>query len=147
MMCNPANGCTMVWNDAMQWIIRELDPEFYTMHDEFMLTSAMLFGSVIYDPVPSMGYRIHALNVTQSKGILKKLKMTSSIWFGRKQWSLDKRATELLKHELREEDRQIILELAMYRKLFNRIRLIGKYRCEHAGIQRSFRLRMLLGVL
>jgi len=94
-----------------------------------------------------MNYRLHALNVTQSNGLKKKFKLWKSIWFGRKAFSLDKRSKMLLGYELKDEDLEIITDLSIYKRGFNRFKLVKEYSCEDAGIQRSFKMRMILGLL
>ena len=74
-------------------------------------------------------------------------KLWKKIWFGRKQYSLDKRAKMLLKFPLKEEDRKILLDLSQYKKGLKRLKLFSQYRCEDFGIERSFKIRMLIGVL
>lgn len=147
LMCNPANGCAMVWDKAMQEVLMGIPYDTFTMHDEFLCTVALLFGKVIYDPNPSMNYRLHALNVTQSNSLKKKFKLWKSIWFGRKEFSLDKRAKMLLGYELKEEDLKIITDMSCYKRGFKRFKLVKDYSCEDRGIQRSFKMRMLLGLL
>ena len=147
MMCNPANGCAMVWDKAMQDVLMGIPYDTFTMHDEYLCTVALLFGKVIYDPEPSMNYRLHALNVTQSNSLKKKFKLWKSIWFGRRAFSLDKRAKMLLGYEMKEEDRKIITDLSNYKRGFKRFKLVKEYSCEDRGIQRSFKMRMILGLL
>ena len=147
MMCNPANGCAMVWDKAMQEVLLGIPYDTFTMHDEFVCTAALLFGKVVYDPKPSMNYRLHALNVTQSNGLKKKFKLWKSIWFGRKAFSLDKRSKMLLGYEPNDEDLKIITDLSNYKRGLNRFKLVKEYSCEDAGIQRSFKMRMILGLL
>lgn len=147
LMCNPANGCAMVWDNKLQDIIIKVPEETFTMHDEFVCTVACLFGHVVYDDESTMSYRLHEANVTQSNSIKKKYKLWKKIWFGRKQYSLDKRAKMLLKFPLKEEDRKILLDLSQYKKGLKRLKLFSQYRCEDFGIERSFKIRMLIGVL
>lgn len=147
LMCNPANGCAMVWDQAMHQCALEIPVDTFTMHDEFMCTVACLFGNLYYDPTPTMGYRIHERNVTQSNGIVKKMKIKKEIWLGRERYALDKRARALLQFNMRPEDREVLRDLADYRSGVRRFMLARSYACEDAGIERSFRLRMLLGFL
>ena len=147
LMCNPANGCAMVWDRQLHETITKIPEDTFTMHDEYVCTLAYLFGSVFYDSNSTMDYRIHESNVTQSDSIKKKYKLWKEIWFGRKQYSLDKRAKMLLHYKLKDEDRKVLVALSEYKKGINRIILMRHYSCENPGIERSFRLRMLIGVL
>jgi len=146
-MCNPANGCSMVWNKNLQSILLKVPEETFTMHDEFVCTLAYLFGNVEYDETPSMGYRLHGQNVTQSKSIIKKIKLWKSIWFQRAPYSLDKRALMLLNYQIRTSDKEVLLSISDYKKGIRRLKLIKDFSCEDRSIERSFRIRMLIGIL
>lgn len=149
LMCNPANGCSMLWNREMQDCLKKHKYKCFTMHDEYVLTIAYLQGRVIYDPANQMLYRVHGSNVTQSNSIKKKLQLSKQIWFGNKYASLDKRCLELLTNlvDVKYEDKRVLEEILTYKK--NRIFLLRKenYFCENYRIERSFRIRMLLGLL
>lgn len=147
LMCNPANGCAMVWDQQLQNCANKISEYTFTMHDEFMCTIAYLFGDLQYDSVPTMGYRLHDSNVTQSKSIIKRMKIRKSIWLDRKKYSLDKRAKELLQYDLRNNDKEILFLLSNYKKGFNRFKIVKTFSCEDAGITRSFKARMILGLL
>ena len=71
-MCNPANGCTMVWDDGIQEVLKKVNNSSFTMHDEFVCMVAFVAGNVVYDEIPSMKYRIHGENVTQQRSLRKK---------------------------------------------------------------------------
>lgn len=145
-MCNPANGCTMVWDTDFHRILKNVPYDTFTMHDEFACTVAMVMGHVIYDPAPRMYYRLHNNNVTQSKNFYQKIKKTKQIWLERKPYSIDKRAKELLKYCVNESNKSTLVELSNYKKGFTRWSIIKKYNCEVRSISRSFRLRVLLGL-
>ena len=60
-----AQGCTSVFNKELATIIQENEiPEIFIMHDS-MITClcALIGGTIIYDEVPSMKYRMHGDNV------------------------------------------------------------------------------------
>lgn len=149
-MCNPANGCTMVWNKSMHRILITRKYTCFTMHDEYCLTIAYLSGTVIYDEHLMMKYRLHINNVTQSKNLKKKIKLWKWVWFDNRYASLDKRCKELLDNVsfINVNDKKEIEQLSNYKKGFNRFKLLRLgYRCENKKIERSFRMRMLLGIL
>ena len=50
-------------------------------------------------------------------------------------------------YELKDEDLKIITDLSIYKRGYNRFKLVKEYSCEDAGIQRSFKMRMILGLL
>lgn len=145
-MCNPAIGTTMVWNHQLNEILLKYIDIYdkFTMHDEYTITIAYLLGKVIYDPEVSMKYRIHNNNVTVSNDLRSKIKITKEIWFGRKEQSLDKRCNALIEKGIMNP---VINEMANYKIGINRINLLKKYYCEDKGIERSYKLRMILGIL
>ena len=145
-MCNPANGCTMVWDHALHQDLLTIPYDTFTMHDEFLCIVALVKGSVVYDAKSSMSYRLHGMNVTQSNSLKKKYKIWKQIWFGRKPYAIDKRARMLLQYGVKDEVIPILLELGDYKKGMNRFQVIIKYHCEEAAINRSFKLRILLGL-
>lgn len=155
LMCNPANGCTMFWDYKLHRLLRLIDHNTFTMHDEFVCTIAQLFGNVIYDPIPRILYRIHQANVTQVNNFFKKLKIWRSIWFGRKNYQIDKRAKYLLdlystRNDimLSEENVAVLREMATYKEGLNRFRILCHYnRCEDMSVLRSFLMRMILKLL
>ena len=145
-MCNPANGCTMIWDKELQKELLKIPYDTFTMHDEFLCIIALLLGTVIYDPNPSMYYRLHSLNVTQSNSIIKKFKIWKQIWFGRKPYSIDKRAKVLMTYPSENGRNTVLQEIGDYKKGLNRIKIMKKYKCEDVAIDRSFKIRVLLGL-
>ena len=93
-----------------------------------------------------MYYRLHNNNVTQSNSLLKKIKTTKEIWFERKPYSIDKRARTLLRYDINETYRALLLEISKYRKGFVRFKIAKKFKCESGPINRSFKIRILLGL-
>ena len=150
LMCNPANGCSMVWNRELHKNLIRNHFSAFTMHDEYVITMAILIGKVVYDSNCSMLYRLHSQNVTQNKTLIKKFKLWRWVWFGNRFATLDKRCSELLeKLDIRNvTHKNILISIANYKKGLNRFRILSSgYCCENKAITRSFRLRMLLGVI
>ena len=145
-MCNPAIGTTMVWNSRLNDILLDKLSIFdkFTMHDEYVLTIAYLLGKVYYDPIASIKYRIHNNNVTVSHNLISKIKISKNIWFNRRNQSLDKRCKALLHEGISEP---VVNELANYKVGINRFTLLKKYHCEDKGVERSYKTRMILGLL
>ncbi len=52
-------GCTYVFNRQLVEIVRSHQVNYADPHDTWLMLAAAIFGQVIYDPVPSMKYRIH----------------------------------------------------------------------------------------
>lgn len=150
LMCNPANGCSMVWNNSLHKNLTKKRYVTFTMHDEYVITIAILTGSVIYDSNCRMLYRLHSQNVTQKKNLIKKLKLWKWVWFDNRYATLDKRSSELLeKLEIENKDfKNTLIRIANYKNGFNRLDILkDDFYCENRAIQRSFRLRMLLGFI
>lgn len=68
---NQISGCTFVYNNKLAKALEDRK-ELYAigyerMHDRMMLLLALCCGSIIYDDVPTMGYRRHDSNVTSTK--------------------------------------------------------------------------------
>lgn len=59
---NRASGCTMVLNGAARELIVRNLPRAAQMHDHWAYLVVSAFGTVHYDPVPSMLYRQHHRN-------------------------------------------------------------------------------------
>jgi len=60
---NNATGCTIVLNNAARDKLIKKLPQKALMHDWWMYMVISAFGTVTYDPVPSILYRQHASNV------------------------------------------------------------------------------------
>lgn len=98
MVCNPALGCTTMFNRNLMEIVKNVFPVHTSMHDKFFLLTAILLGNVTYDHTPQMKYRQHSSNVCGREGDYKKrIRQTFKLWFGSKDTSLGKQAEELLK--------------------------------------------------
>ena len=145
-MCNPANGCTMVWNSELQKILKIIPYDTFSMHDEFISTIALTMGKVIYDSEVSMYYRVHNFNVTQSSNLYKKMRLWKEVWFDRKLYSIDKRASMLLHYDVKKEAIPVLVELSNYKKGINRLQIAMKYNCEVMSISRSFKMRVIFGL-
>ena len=75
-----AQGCTSVFNrDLAQVIQQYLIPDVFIMHDSLLTClCALIGGTVVYDPLPSMKYRMHGSNVfgmvTAKQSVLQVIK-------------------------------------------------------------------------
>lgn len=60
-----AQGCTSVFNSALAQVIQShAMPNVFIMHDSLVTCLCMLIGGkIIYDPIPSIKYRMHGSNV------------------------------------------------------------------------------------
>lgn len=60
----PATGCTMVFNAALQTLLRRYMPEDMIMHDAWVHKVCLAVGGhVVFDEVPHIRYRQHGNNV------------------------------------------------------------------------------------
>lgn len=64
---NNATGCTIVLNNAARDKLVKKLPRRALMHDWWVYLVVSAFGTVIYDPVPSILYRQHSSNVVGVK--------------------------------------------------------------------------------
>ena len=67
-----ASGCTMVFNDALRQLVCRHIPDADVYHDRWLFLMAMFQGKVVYDGVPSMGYRQHGANQVGSQTAAEK---------------------------------------------------------------------------
>ena len=61
---NIATGCSVMVGSEIRDLMLRGTPDDMLMHDWWAYLVASAFGSVIYDPTPSVRYRQHAANVT-----------------------------------------------------------------------------------
>ena len=55
-------GCAMVWNRALQDRLHVPRSDECLMHDTWLYLSAAALGNVVWDPSPSIQYRLHSEN-------------------------------------------------------------------------------------
>jgi glycosyltransferase involved in cell wall biosynthesis len=73
IMENTATGCTMVWNQKLHEMARELAPEHIRMHDHFLhLICSACNGYICYDQTGYVYYRQHEDNVIGGRNTLWK---------------------------------------------------------------------------
>lgn len=59
---NVAQGCTQVFGETIRQLLLKANPEHMMMHDWWTYLVASAFGTVVYDPQPTIDYRQHARN-------------------------------------------------------------------------------------
>lgn len=97
-----AQGCTSVFNKELAMIVQNNNiPEKFIMHDSMVTClCALINGSIIYDEIPSLKYRIHGNNViglvTANQSKLKVLKNRASEIFKKKKITAYDQARSLL---------------------------------------------------
>lgn len=68
LLRNPAGGCTIVFNKALQRELIAYHPAFVSMHDSWTYRVCLAIGGhIVYDPVPHILYRQHGHNVVGGK--------------------------------------------------------------------------------
>jgi glycosyltransferase involved in cell wall biosynthesis len=60
---NIATGCTIVFNKSAMELLVGREPKYCLMHDWWLYILVSAFGTVIYDPLPTLKYRQHSANV------------------------------------------------------------------------------------
>lgn len=154
MICNPALGCTMFFNEKALELTKKFRFQEFPMHDKLLLVICFLAGKVIYDNEPRMKYRQHLNNVmARKKGILKKVRQSYKLWVKSKDSSIVVQSNELLLKlsEYSEENQIEVLRcMANYKCNFkDRILLLCKYSSFNGmkpKVVLSFKIRVLLGL-
>lgn len=153
MVCNPALGCTIMFNSILMNIVKKVHPVHASMHDKFLLLTAILLGNVTYDHSPRIKYRQHSLNVCGREGNFKKrVKQTIKLWFGSQDITLEKQARELLdfyNEEITDEHKKKLKLFANYRNsVIQKIKLLlcRDIITTHHKANTSFVLRTLLNL-
>lgn len=154
MVCNPALGCTTMFNIHLMDIVKTVDPVHTPMHDKFVLLTALLLGNVTYDHVASMRYRQHNLNVCSHQGnFRKRIRQSLNLWFNSKQTTLDKQAQELLNiyyDRMTTSDINNLMLFAEYKKsVRHKLSLLTHPEAVTtvSGVNRSFIIRTILGLV
>ena len=152
-------GCTMVWNDALQSIIRNRRINVYYAHDQQMYFIASMLGHVSFDEAPQMEYRQHGANAASSctargkwKRILKNFKRSFIRLFGKDAFTkndIERRNKELLEKcgDLLDEGKKQLLKLSCEanNSIFMRIKLLRHSCCADLPFRKK--MRVLLGKL
>ncbi len=153
MVCSPALGCTMVFNESALKLFKSIDIKATPMHDMTMLAICLLMGEVIYDNNTTILYRQHNNNVIgSSKSIKKRIERAYRLWIKGEGKSVAPFSLELLEKlnsEITNEDKIILNQFATYRKsLINRIKIVfnNKIYTTNKRANYSFKLRALIGV-
>lgn len=158
LTCGIAPGCSMVMNDAMMKVLKQVDFPVMPMHDTMVLLTGFCIGRVIYEQEPVLYYRQHESNAEAMAGnsFLRRRKKMLKRWFGSSQHSLDKVAAELLEvygtgtyGELREGAAETLALAASYKKsVGNRWKLLWDKAFTSANKKAfwSFKIRVLLGL-
>jgi glycosyltransferase involved in cell wall biosynthesis len=70
---NIAQGCTIVMNNAAANALLDHIPSFLVAHDHWSYFICANLGKVVYDPEPTMLYRIHDENEIGAPGVLSRI--------------------------------------------------------------------------
>jgi glycosyltransferase involved in cell wall biosynthesis len=152
MTANPALGCTMVMDRELMRNLKQVNMDYYFMHDVAAITLAACIGCIKYDEKPSMLYRQHVESVTQGHNRLKNFRSKINFWLFQPRISISNQANEILTkfHDLIIDDHvsEVLMFVKSYHKKANRIKLATnkKFRVGSISANRSFILRVLLGV-
>lgn len=145
---NPALGCTMFFNYSLLKDMLKVNFKYYYMHDVVAIDLAAILGTIIYDPLPRMGYRQHMSSYTQGHNKLKRYKNAFIFWFCSKDISIENQSREILQVFDVGSNKEDVEMMANYKKGFNRFKLAmnNKFRTKNYNCNRSFIMRVLLGV-
>lgn len=152
-VANPALGCTMIYNNSLHELLKKISFESFFMHDVVTILLARSYGEIIYDKNPCMYYREHINSVTQGVDVRKNIKNKIDFWFIQRQINIASEAKELLKISLKTkgmpiEIKMVLEEISGYKKGLSRFKIAfsKKYRVDSYKCNRSFIIRMLLGL-
>lgn len=145
-----ANGCTMVFNEALRKALLSYSPKFFPMHDYWIITCALAINAdVIFDKEPYLLYRQHVGNVIGSKNdFLSEWKKRISRIIN-KDCSRSRMAMELFKGygDLMDSNNKALLLLYIEAKkdFSKRLRLLfdNRYRCSDLKTWIFFKLAVL----
>lgn len=149
-----AQGCSMAFTDKFIKLIRKCKITCIPMHDIILLMYAVLNGGVLWIDRPLFSYRVHNNNViaNNQKSTIKKITSLFKNWKNCSDNSVTRVAEELLaNNDAIPQDKRDFLELVCRYKssLSNRFRLAysKNINWDNPYIMRSFRIRVLLGIL
>lgn len=145
---NPALGCEMVFNNELREAMKKVTFEYYYMHDVVAIELASLLGEIIYDKSPKMDYRQHIKSVTQGHDKIRRFFDRIDFWLFQRNISISNQAREILNVFPVAREKDTLKMVCEYRKGLNRVKLMlnRKYRASNHRCNRSFILRVLLGV-
>lgn len=151
-----ATGCTIVFNDVAEEMIRNNVPVFCSMHDTWVYMVCKFFGKTVYDFEPHISYRQHGNNVVGTY-LGKK---TKDIYIARIHRLFDRKLQPRYNNacnfykafgkELSEKDAEKVLELVNYKKsLKNKIRLLTDREIHASSRNRELRYKglIILGIV
>lgn len=120
---NFAPGCTYVWNRAAMDLLRRYDDHALglTLHDWTAFQIIACFGTVVYDPLPSLCYRQHGDNAigAVTRPAAHRLRQAAAFWHGDKRNSRERQARRLalaFGAEMTAEHRELTADFALYRE-------------------------------
>ncbi len=136
---NVISGNTMVFNEKIRSILIKAGPDIdVPVHDWWIyLATAAVGGRIVYDPLPTVAYRIHADNLIGSTRSLRdRIRQVRMLWEGRfKGWTdANIRALERVKGLMLEENQQTF---ERFRRARNQSLLSRVYGLLRSGIYRQ----------
>lgn len=153
MVCNPALGCTMIFNHSALQLINSVQIKKSPMHDKTILFLCLLVGRVIYDKNPTIYYRQHSNNVMgRKKSLRKKIKQSYRLWIKADGCTIVEFSEELLVKldgVINQKQIEILSQFKDYKKSFkHKIKLICNKHIltDNKRANISFKLRVLFGL-
>jgi glycosyltransferase involved in cell wall biosynthesis len=155
-ICGTTQGCAMLLNDQLRNYILSKSINKIPMHDFVIMTYAIAKGKVIYEKCPTFGYRVHNNNVVakEGKNPLKHAIDSLNRWFSKEHKNeLSLYAEEFLinnEEYLDNLTREYLNELIDGRdSIVSRMKIVfnTNTKSQNKKAERSFKIRMLLGIL
>ena len=155
-ICGSTQGCAMLFNDKLRKYILKNKIEIIPMHDFVIMTYAIAKGKVIYYDRPTFGYRVHSNNVVASEGksLMKHFLASFNRYFSKYNKNqltryaeiflkdngnlIDKETFDYINNLIRSKD-SIVCRF--------KILLNSKTKSKNIKAERSFKIRVILGVI
>lgn len=152
-----AQGCTSVFNNELAQVIQKHNvPNVFIMHDSLLTClAALIGGTIIYDHVPSIKYRMHGSNVfgmvTAKQSLVRVLQSRFKEITTKKKISMYTQATNILdtyKDFICEENQALCQTVIRSERSFSaRLRLVFDKNLRHDTANKTItkKLQILLG--
>ncbi|WP_051523393.1 glycosyltransferase family 2 protein [Prevotella sp. MA2016] len=146
IISNEVTGCTLIINKALRDIINTYNPEFISMHDDWIYNVCISIGGiVVFDTKPHIFYRQHSNNVVGGikDSFVKKNKVRLRKLFTEGEYLRSKLAKELISGYADDMSKDVLNELTLIsnnRLLKNRFKiLINTKHYKGLSLERKFK--------
>lgn len=146
-----ATGCTMVYNQPLAKLAKQVKPTAFSMHDAWLFDTACLFGKTVYDEKPHISYRQHENNVIGARLKISKMESIRNQFrrlFRSNLHPYSDNARILyqeFKSHLSDKDRELLKSLGYYKESFGtRVKVILNRDLATKSRSRNIRFKLLV---